>query len=539
MIKIGLIDKKNLPQYLSYFDQLDLNILLGGLSLVGIFRSIALYFVSQAARVFLEIFNLRMRLLCFFEILKKNSGTFVPSSRVNYLVSEIFPKAGQFIFYSSITLSHTIQILGLGIGLFWVAWKEASIGVSGLVVLGFIIKKINSKLLSISSEVPKAQFNINRSIERILRNWILVKVSKIQSQEYDRIVSSTLLYGRRIIHAGHLANFSGVLPPAFGIIFLAFIIVVSQRYFGTKSLNLLMFLYLFLRFTQLVGSAAIQYSHALSYFSPFREAARYFFTFTKGEVYSAIQPLVAGKISDNYSSGLINETHYSKCAHSMPPSVILENIHFNWTASDENKLFSGLNLNLSSGEVLGIVGPSGVGKSTLLNLILGQIKADAGTIRINGQKPERYLDECGDRVAYVGADPFIIAGTIRDNLAYGLKNPVNDDLLWKSLSFGRIESLIRSLPDQIEHKLNEIGEGLSTGQKQRLALARAWLRNPVLWILDEATANLDFETEKQIVDTFMELKGKATILIVTHRKPLLELTDKMLDLSSIKSLDLK
>jgi len=145
------------------------------------------------------------------------------------------------------------------------------------------------------------------------------------------------------------------------------------------------------------------------------------------------------------------------------------------------------------------------------------------------------LAECKPRllpmVGYVGAESFLIDGTIRENLLYGLQSaPAAAEL---ADALGKAEcGFIDDLADGLDHRLTNQGVGLSSGQKQRLSLARALLRRPGVLVLDEATANLDIATEEKLVDTLTQLKGGMTIVAVTHRQALLRLADQVLTLDA-------
>ena len=135
-------------------------------------------------------------------------------------------------------------------------------------------------------------------------------------------------------------------------------------------------------------------------------------------------------------------------------------------------------------------------------------------------------------IGYVGPESFLIEGTIRSNLIYGLEREPSPAEIECALALADC-SFIATLPDGLEHPLTFLETGLSAGQKQRLSLARALLRNPRALILDEATSNLDLDTEKKLVETLQRLKGRVTLIVATHRTALLALADQHLNLGPI------
>ena len=157
----------------------------------------------------------------------------------------------------------------------------------------------------------------------------------------------------------------------------------------------------------------------------------------------------------------------------------------------------------------------------------------AGEILIDDENPGQYFKNPKVRVGYVGAEPFLVAGTIRDNLRYGLKGSTSDADCWSALAEARLEATIRQFPAGLDYKIKENGDGLSAGQKQRLSLARAFLAKPVILILDEVSANLDMAVEAEIRDTILELKGKCTVILVSHRLGIIEYADRTLSLAQL------
>ena len=201
-------------------------------------------------------------------------------------------------------------------------------------------------------------------------------------------------------------------------------------------------------------------------------------------------------------------------------------------------LFSMLDLEVAPGQTLVVFGPSGVGKSTLLNLFLGGIQPTQGHIDLlldNGViKPlSSFRSRILASVGYVGTDSFIFEGTVFENLTYGLLMPPAQSEVSRALELAEC-GFVKSLDKGLDYKLTEQGQGLSAGQKQRLSLARALLRNPKILILDEATANLDADIEAKLLTTLLRLKGQMTILAVTHRPSVMMIADLQLDLGRVE-----
>jgi ABC-type bacteriocin/lantibiotic exporter with double-glycine peptidase domain len=215
-----------------------------------------------------------------------------------------------------------------------------------------------------------------------------------------------------------------------------------------------------------------------------------------------------------------------------PPEIKIRNISFAWEPYSP-RILNSLSWRVKAGEIAGIVGPSGAGKSTLLLLILGMLDPAEGSIEIDGASPTIYFGRSGDALGYVGAEPFLMDGTLQQNLEYGLDQKPAAAELWSVLDQAQLTETVRGLDLGLAYPLDENGAGLSTGQKQRLALARALLRTPKILVLDEATANLDMATEAEIANTIKRLAGRTTVLIVSHRAGILAAAEHVLDLSAV------
>jgi ABC-type bacteriocin/lantibiotic exporter with double-glycine peptidase domain len=195
----------------------------------------------------------------------------------------------------------------------------------------------------------------------------------------------------------------------------------------------------------------------------------------------------------------------------------LEHLVFRYLNSGENTI-DGISLNVESGNFVAFVGPSGGGKSTLIDLILGLLSPLKGEITISGLPPVDAIRKWPGSIGYVPQDVFIENSTVKENICLGF-NPesVSDDLVWQALQLADLSDFVKGLEGQLSYRISDAGKNLSGGQRQRLGIARALLTKPKIVIFDEATSALDAETENRVSESILKLTGECTVIFIAHR----------------------
>ena len=177
-----------------------------------------------------------------------------------------------------------------------------------------------------------------------------------------------------------------------------------------------------------------------------------------------------------------------------------------------------ISLSIKQGEVVSFVGPSGAGKTTIIDVILGVLNPDSGNAKIQGYPPLSAIKLWPGAIGYVPQDVMISNGTIRQNVCLGYSSSeVEEDDIWQALEVAQLAEFIRELPEGLDTPVGDRGTKLSGGQRQRLGIARAMFTKPKLLVLDEATSSLDGTTEASISEAVHNLKGGVTIVMIAHR----------------------
>lgn len=205
--------------------------------------------------------------------------------------------------------------------------------------------------------------------------------------------------------------------------------------------------------------------------------------------------------------------------------IRLKNITYAYPNTDK-LIFDGANLTIPVGSAVGIVGTSGAGKSTVVDILLGLLEVKEGSILADGVDIRKQYRSWLKNIGYIPQMIFMLDDTIRKNVAFGVpEDKIDEKRLWEVLREAQLDEFIRSLPQGLDTGIGERGIRLSGGQRQRIGIARALYDNPEVLILDEATSALDNDTEAAIMEAINRLHGKKTLIIIAHRLQTIENCD--------------
>jgi ABC-type bacteriocin/lantibiotic exporter with double-glycine peptidase domain len=272
--------------------------------------------------------------------------------------------------------------------------------------------------------------------------------------------------------------------------------LISRTYLHTSSTALLSFFYIFIRTCQAASEGNLALSGLRMNWPAFQLLYQWSLKKVETEERKDTVP--------NAEQFLLKQ----------PLTIQFESVSFSYGGT--NDVLSKLNLNARMGDFVLIRGESGRGKSTLIALMLGVLDPTAGRILINGTNIQALHNAFAKIVGYVGPEPFLIPGSVRENLLYGNTGEVTEACILNALKDACILDEVMSLNRGLDEPLNEMTQ-LSTGQKQRLAIARAYLRAPKILIWDEATANLDHALEMRCIENLVAKHPEILVVVISHK----------------------
>ena len=236
---------------------------------------------------------------------------------------------------------------------------------------------------------------------------------------------------------------------------------------------------------------------------------------------------------EKFKNNLSKRESYEKENLNFKNNLVIKNVSFSY--NDKKKIFDRINFTVNKGEIVGILGESGLGKTTLVNILTGLISSSNSdaNILVDNKSIYKNLPEWQKKIGYIPQNLYFIDDTIINNIAFGvLEEDIDMNRVSRVLYESDLNNFVNSLPNKLNTIIGENGINVSGGQQQRLGLARALYFNPEILILDESTSALDIKTEKRVMNTINNLKGKKTIIIISHRNSTMEKVDKVYEINN-------
>ncbi len=440
--------------------------------------------------------------------------SFFDEKETGYLMSRIASDVQRLRWFFSSTLvyifSQTLRFIGGTIFLFYLEWRLALIVMVPLPFIIFGMGYFTRKTRILSHQSMEQQANVTRQIQESLTTTSLIKAFTSEKRTVNKItdqLKAALQISLEQVTVDSMADLViGLLPSIANAAVLAggaYLIIK-----GEWSLGSLLAFQGYLSFVynpaQYLASANLQMQNALAALE--RVSALY-----------DIVPEESGKGVE--VSRLRGE-------------VELQDVSFSYT--EDEAVLEHVTCHIQTGEHVAIVGPSGVGKTTLVSLLLRFYQPTNGEILFDGQPADSYeLHSLRNRIGYVSQSSLLLSGTILDNLRYGNEEATLDQVMQACRAAG-IHETIEKMSDGYATLIGENGVNLSEGQRQRLSIARAVIKNPDIIILDEPTSALDSIVEKSIFEELPKLLRDKTMFVVAHRLATIQNSDRILLLNEKK-----
>lgn len=473
--------------------------LLVGLHLL---RSVARWCGTLSAASLTAAFRLRVRSRLVRRAFERGG---MSGHDAAYLFTEATSQASQALSALRLAGREGLVALLLGATLFWIHPVLAGGGLAGIAIFAAALRFAGPRFKRMAGPPRRDARRALRALSSGLRNLPFIRLHGLEARERDRALARL-----RAADAGQRrARAVGLVAPALAQVLgtalgVALILAAFSRLEITPGVFVL-FLYFYFRFVQSLARA-----HAAgTRYSAGRPALRRLFQWWRASGSEAPPPPPLP--ADHPLQG--------RTQVEGPLGWSLRAVDFAFDGAPP--LFKGFDFEVAPGSLVTIEGPSGAGKSTLLNLLLGEDAPTRGHVdaRVDGVEAPvasvraLILAHC----AYAGPEPFLLEGTVRGNLFFGLSRPPEPAFL-RAMQAVADCGFLDALPDGLEHRLTDQGRGLSAGQKQRLSLLRALLRRPKALVLDEATGHLDPATEARVLEGLRTLRGSMTIVCVSHRE---------------------
>ena len=385
-----------------------------------------------------------------------------------------------------------------------------------MVVVGLILKNLNKSIknwasIRIENNEKIINYNLNliNGIKEIL---IFGKIKKILEQFNDSLKSLENVD----VKNGIVTTYPKVLlEQSVILIFIVIILLMSRM--GETNDNIIVILSFYL-------------------------AAAYRLVPSINKIFVSYQQIKFGKpsipkIMEYYNLKKTNkfiEDYETKNSLEFKNKIILKNISFSY--KNDKNIFKDLNLEISKNKIIGIAGESGSGKSTIVNLLTGLIKSQEGNITIDEKEinDPLILRRYQNLFSITSQDTYLIDGSIKDNIIFGSNEKVSNDRIKSSIKFARLDTTINDLSYGMDTYVGSNIKQLSSGQKQRISIARSIYSDREILIFDEATNALDKENEKYIFENLKNLKAKKTIIIISHDQDNLKICDYILRVENKK-----
>jgi subfamily B ATP-binding cassette protein MsbA len=488
-------------------------VFLVGLALV---RSLAQFLSNYLLTRVINAVLLKLREQMFQTLLHASTTFFQKNSASNLINAVVFEVNNILSIMGNMLISlvrDSLTVVGLMGYLIYLNWKLTLVVLFIFPVIALIMSKINRRLRSLNREQQNLTSELAYIVEESTAGYKIVKVHGAEEYEMSRFMQKAERLRQFALKSAVAGGLNQPITQLIASMALSIVLVIALMQSATEGTT--------------VGGFAAFITAMMLVISPLKHLA------------DVNQPLQRGLTAAEMIFGLMDQPFEEaeerrlnmQTLDKAKGAIRFENVGFSYQEEQGRKdALSNINLDIKPGEIVAFVGPSGGGKSTLVNLLPRFFKPTSGHIYLDHHPLEDIvLADVRKQLAFVSQDVILFNDTIAANVAYGVTDETGIDRgrVMEALEAANLSEMIRELPNGIDSLIGDNGNRLSGGQRQRLAIARAIYKNAPILILDEATSALDSESERQVQDALERLMAGRTTLVIAHRLSTIEHADRI------------
>ena len=477
--------------------------------LIAVATGAAMYVASYLTEMLGQCIgkDLRVRL---YHHLQKLSLAYYDTIRVGTILSTLTGDIQTIQSFASASalkmLTNVLTLLGMVVVMFWLRWDFALIAIAVTPLLAIIVLRANKAIRAAVKEVRTCQSDLLATMEEGLQAIHVVQAFGREDHQVQQLRKANTATMAAWLKARRL---SALLSPVVGMVVAVCTGVVLWR----GSL-------LVLAGAMTVGALTVFLTYLAKFFQPVRDLAQ--MTNTMAQVSVGFERVLAVSDADK----VIPEHPAPKDPPAFRGEITFDHVAFGYHPAVP--VLRDITFTISPGQLVGIVGPTGSGKSTLVSLIPRFRDPDAGRITIDGVDICDYkLHGLRRQVGFVLQDTVLLRGTVRDNIAFGRPDATEDEIV-QAAKLANADEFITRMPDGYDSPIGDRGMTLSGGQRQRIGIARAIIRDNPILILDEPTAALDAQSEEVVIEALERLTVGRTVITICHRLSTLRNADKII-----------
>ena len=494
-----------------------------GLAMV---RSLAQFLSNYLLTRVINAVLLKLREQMFQTLLHARTVFFQKNSASNLINAVVFEVNNVLSIMGGMLISlvrDSLTVVGLMGYLIYLNWRLTLVVLIIFPVIALIMSKINKRLRALNREQQGLTSELAYIVEEAAAGYKIVKVHGAEQYEMRRFMEKAERLRQFALKSAVAGGLNQPITQLIASMALSVVLVIALMQSATEGTT--------------VGGFASFVTAMMLVISPLKHLA------------DINQPLQRGLTAAEMIFTLIDEpfeeeesrTPNMKALAKTKGGIRFENVGFSYQQEVGRKdALTDINLSIRPGEIVAFVGPSGGGKSTLVNLLPRFFKPTSGHIFLDDTPLEEIvLSDLRKQIAFVSQDVILFNDTIAANVAYGAvaEEGIDRGRVIEALEAANLSAMIKELPDGIDSMVGDNGNRLSGGQRQRLAIARAIYKNVPILILDEATSALDSESERQVQDALERLMAGRTTLVIAHRLSTIEHADRIVVLEHGKVIE--